>query len=126
MCGRINVYARRSLVATVSDTMSSNALTFDNEKPSKDDDEVYDSDAEPFEASWTNIDWRLSPGESHSDWTIQVVAIGEDHTGTTEYHVHQYFLTAGTRKSGYFEALCRADADFAEKKKRQVGWNCMS
>ncbi|GKY96578.1 hypothetical protein MPSEU_000617400 [Mayamaea pseudoterrestris] len=97
--------------------MSSNALTFDDESTSKDDEDD-DSDAEPFEASWKNIDWRMSPGESYSDWTIQVVAIGKDHPGTTEYHVHQYFLTVGTRKSGYFEALCRANADFAENKNK--------
>jgi len=54
--------------------------------------------------------WRMDPKESHSDWTIEIVVNGRTH-GT--YHVHKLFLSAGSKKSEYFEHLFQSD-NFSE------------
>jgi hypothetical protein len=82
----------------------------------------YDSDEElPAESVQDRLGWRLSPEESLSDWTIQIVYHKTDCDGnisnkTDTYHVHKYFLGVGPRKSEYFVRLFQDGGRFAESK----------
>lgn len=52
--------------------------------------------------------WRLEPGISYSDWTIEVTSLPDDHDVSFSeavvdvYHVHKTFLSCGPRTSAYF------------------------
>jgi hypothetical protein len=62
-----------------------------------------------------HLDWRLDPVFSHSDWTIEVTSKDTAASSVTQkYHVHRNILAFGSRKSGYFERVCRSGADFQE------------
>ena len=87
------------------------------EVPSLNDyfEELDESDEEPPATAQVHLDWRLDPAISHSDWTIEIATNDEDQKPkVVEYHVHKAILTVGARKSGYFERICREDAEFQE------------
>ena len=78
-------------------------------------EELDESDNEPPVAEQVFLDWRLDPTSSHSDWTIEIVTKDEEQKPkVVEYHVHKVMLTVGPRKSGYFQKICRQDAEFHE------------
>jgi hypothetical protein len=72
----------------------------------------YDSDEEPPEAAV--LCWRMDPGESLSDWTIEIISKPGGDTKVDTYHCHKTTLAVGPRQSDYFAHLMQNGDRFAE------------
>lgn len=90
------------------------ALTLFHAQECKDEDLSALEEAEPPAPKDTDrLLWRLDPTETFSDWTIEIVILGNikqnqdtsDCCPTTIYHVHKCLLAAGPHRSEYFVRL---------------------
>jgi BTB/POZ domain len=64
----------------------------------------------PASATTNELNWRLHPQESLSDWTIRVVSSDEEGGSPDVYHVHRVSLAFGCRSSVYFSRLFQQQA----------------
>jgi BTB/POZ domain len=63
-------------------------------------------EGKPDEEEEEELSWRMSPHQSMSDWTIEVMV--PTSARSTLYHVHKSVLAVGPRRSQYFVKLFRA------------------
>jgi len=71
------------------------------------------------------LDWRMDPVESRSDFTIEIAAHVEDDNSAPEekvdtYHVHKNVLEFGTKSSGYFAGLFASATAEAQSNKTRI------
>jgi hypothetical protein len=90
------------------------AETHPSERPAEDCKKARydDSDEEPPEAAV--LSWRLDPGESLSDWTLEIISKPGGDTKVDTYHCHKNILAVGPRRSDYFAHLLQNGDRFAE------------
>ncbi|CAB9499650.1 nervous system development [Seminavis robusta] len=90
---------RSTTLTTTSDDRYDYETPWDEEGPPPEDREV--------------PGWRGDPSETHSDWTIEIVARRRNGNDEVQvYHVHKYLLSCGQRSSSYFAKLFQSS--FAE------------